>query len=162
MIREASIEDSSSIAEVIVESWQKAYDGIIKPEYPKTLEKEQFTRIFRNNIKDRKEIIFVYVEDQRIIGFISGKIIKEKYECQIVGLYVNSSYQGNGIGSKLLKKMKQYFYNEHCKELIVWTLEGARNNDFYLSREGIKKEKKKIKIGKYEYDGIAFKFVLGE
>ena len=53
MIRDATLVDVSSIAGIIVSVWQNAYEGIIDPNFPKSLSTERFNRIFYNNIRNR-------------------------------------------------------------------------------------------------------------
>jgi hypothetical protein len=44
--------------------------------------------------------------------------------------------------------------------MIIWTLLGAKNNDFYRKHGGIQKENKEIEIGTVKYSGIGFSFNL--
>ena len=145
MIREALITDSNQIADIIVKAWQNAYEGIIDPEYPKSMSVNKFIDIFSNNITLKTETVFVYEKDKKVIGFISGIIVKKEYDSEVIGLYIDPEFQGKGIGSKLLKKIKKYFSSNNCSSMIIWTLEGAKNNSFYEKHGGRKTEKKKLK-----------------
>ena len=159
MIRAATLSDVDQIAVVILKAWKEAYTGIIDPEYIKTMNKDKYVSIFKNNILNQKEIIHVYSK-KGVKGFISGKAGRGKYDCEIVGLYVDPENQGNGIGKLLFKKMLKEFAARGKRSLIVWTLDGADNNGFYINMGGVKKENKILKYGGKSYTGAGFKFDL--
>jgi len=160
MLREATINDVNAIAGIIVNSWQYAYEGIIDPNYPQTLSKEKFINIFNCNIQNNLEKIFVYEINSIVLGFISGKLKSGSYDSEVIGLYVHPDYKGKGIGSKLFKKIKSYFKKNNCKNIIIWTLINAKNNQFYKKHGGVAKEEKEIAIGNRNYSGIGFFFSL--
>ena len=101
----------------------------------------------------------MYEENNLIKGFVSGKK-NEKYDCEIVSIYVDPQYQNQGIGKKLLEHEKMYFKNTGCKKMIIWTIKGFQNNKFYEKNGGIIKEKKEIEYGNKKYPGIGFVFKL--
>ncbi len=161
MIREAKLDDSKIIAEIIVEAWRSAYIGIIDQNYADNLEVQRFIKIMTNNIQQKKEIIFVYEEDEIIKGFISGKLLDDdNYQCEIVGFYVLPKYQKSGIGRLLFQRMNEIFSKKNCQKMILWTLKGAKNNSFYEKNGGIISYEKIFKIGDKEYDGVGFSFNL--
>ena len=78
MLREATINDVSSIAEIIVKAWQAAYEGIIDPNYSQTLSKDKYVKIFNNNIWNNLEKIMVF-EILIIFIFVVLYSKEEKY-----------------------------------------------------------------------------------
>ncbi|WP_319562990.1 GNAT family N-acetyltransferase [Marispirochaeta sp.] len=161
MIREAKLDDAVVIAKIIVETWQNAYDGIIDQYYVDNLDVQRFLQIITNNIKLKKEIIFVYEENEIIKGFISGKFMDDdKHQCETVGFYVLPKYQQKGIGRILFKQMKKMFFERNCRKMILWTLKGAKNNSFYRNNGGVIADEKILKIGEKEYSGVGFSFNL--
>ncbi len=161
MIREAKLDDAVVIAKIIVETWQNAYDGIIDQYYVDNLEVQRFVQIMTNNIKLKKEIIFVYEENEITKGFISGNFSDEnKHKCEIVGFYVLPKFQQKGIGRILFKQMKKLFSERNCRKMILWTLKGAKNNSFYKNNGGVITDEKILKIGEKEYAGVRFSFTL--
>ena len=160
MIREAKLQDSEAIAEIIVETWKSAYTGIIDTNYTDNLDKRRFVQIMTNNLQQKKETIFIYEENEIVKGFISGKFIDNDYQCEIVGFYVLPKYQQIGIGSKLFQHMKKYFSEHNCHKIILWTLKGAKNNSFYENNGGKIAAEKILKIGDKEYAGVGFLFNL--
>jgi len=164
-IRAAVIKDAGSIAHIIVETWQTAYTGIVDSDFPPTMRTEAFTRIMEENIQQKKESIFVCTEERsknRLMGFISGQMkrAEEKYDAEVIGLYVLPEFQGRGIGRLLLERMKEYFRMQNCTNLLIWTLKGAHNNGFYTRQEGVSRESKTIDIGGKQYSAIGFVFNL--
>lgn len=160
MIRPAEVSDASSIAEVIVDTWQCAYSGIIDPAYPASLSKEKYTVIFQRLIKEKTEWVYVYETEKSVVGFISGKEYQGNYDSEVKGLYVLPSYQGKGIGHSLLCYAKEFLKSSDCSNFILWTLYGAQNNGFYEANGGVGLERKKLKIGSEEYPGIGYYFDL--
>ena len=160
MIREAELKDAESIAEIIVEAWKYAYTGIIDPDFSENMKTENFLSIMTDNINKKLETIFVYEEESLIKGFISGKLSDSKYDCETVGLYISPDYKQQGIGSKLLNRMKGFYKNKSCKTMIIWTLSGAENNIFYEKHGGKIMEKKELDIGNKSYQGAGFVFQL--
>lgn len=159
MIRRAILSDVNQIATVIMRAWEVAYTGIIDPEYIENMDKDRYVSIFKNNILKQEEIIFVY-DEKGVKGFISGKEHDGKYDCEIVGLYVNPENQGKGIGKLLFQKMKEEFRTRGKSSLIVWTIDKADNNGFYLKIGGVKRENKTLNYGGKSYTGVGFGFDL--
>jgi ribosomal protein S18 acetylase RimI-like enzyme len=159
MIRRATLSDVDQMAGVIMKAWKVAYTGIIGPKYIKNMNKDKFVSIFKKNIINQEEIIFVYYENG-LKGFISGKEHNGEYDCEIVGLYVDPENQGKGVGKQLFQKMKEEFITKGKSRLLVWTLENADNNGFYIKMGGVKKEDKKLSYGGKSYDGVGFSFDL--
>lgn len=160
MIRHATLKDVEAIATIITAAWKTAYKGIIDPDYADHLKIDKYRDIFTQNINDEKEIILVN-HDTIVNGFVSGVATAGQYDCEIVGLYVHPEYQHKGIGTALLKTMVDHFMIKGKKNLIIWTLNGAKNNLFYKQAGGIKKEDKKLVIGGKLYSGVGFHIQIG-
>ncbi len=160
MIRPAEVSDASSIAGVIVDTWQTAYTGLIDPSYPRSLSKAKYSIIFRGLIKEKAEWVFVYEADNSVVGFISGIEYQGDFDSEVKGLYVLPTYQGKGIGFSLLCYAKEYLKSSGCSNFILWTLYGAQNNGFYEANGGVGLKRKKLKIGSKEYPAIGYCFDL--
>lgn len=161
MIRAATVQDSRAIAEVIVETWQSAYTGIIDAEYLETLDVDRFVRIMRRNILGDLEKVFVWQEEEILLGFVSGREGEaDSHRCEIVGFYVLPRYQKKGVGRKLFQHMRHHFSERGYTEMSLWTLKGAKNNSFYARNGGTIAKEKMLKIGDMEYAGVCFSFSL--
>jgi len=185
MIRDAKVDDSKAIADIIISAWQHAYDGVIDPSHPGTMRADRYIGIMETNIMEGREKILVWEEDDTVVGFISGRFLnadpgpeagaasaqetgaafdiessRKAYEAEVVGLYIGPDFQGQGIGSRLLTEMKACFRRHGCCSLIIWTLLGARNNGFYRKHGGSPLEHKELEIGGTSYRGVGFVFNL--
>ncbi len=159
-IRPAKIEDADFMAGVLVAAWQNAYTGIVNADYPATLSRDKYSKMFAGIIEKHSQTVYVFEKNRSVYGFVSGRMEEGEYDCQIVGLYVSPEEQGNGIGSILLDKMTKHFKINNCRKMIVWTLLGAKNNSFYRKHGGAGKEFKEITIGSETYSGVGFVFDL--
>lgn len=135
---------------------------MVDPGYPGRLSVEKFTNIFKNIINENKETVFVCEVESKVLGFVSGILLQDKYCAEVKGLYVRPSNQGAGIGGRLLGYIHEFFVLAGCKNIIVWTLLGAKNNLFYKVKGGVPCEHKLLQIGGKQYDGVGFVFSLGE
>ena len=158
MIRKANDSDVHSIAYINSSVWQTSYKGVIDDDFLKKRTVESRINVFENIVKN--ENIYVFEENNIIKGFISGKIIREKYDCEIIGLYIGLEYQGKNIGTKLLEYMKEYYKNNGCENMIIWTIKNLRNNEFYKKHGGKIKEEKELEYEDRKYPGIGFVFEL--
>jgi len=160
MIRPAKASDADSIAKVIVDAWQEAYCGIIDPDYPGNLRLEKYAAIFKEIIQKQTEWVHVYEIENTLVGFVSEKPHEGKYDSEVKGLYILPDYQGKGIGTSLLSYAKEFLRSSGFTKLIIWTLLGASNNQFYEANGGVGLENKILKIGSKEYKGIGYCFDL--
>ena len=161
MIRNMKIEDSKAIASIISIAWKSAYVGIVDPDYSNNVDTKRLENIFRDNIINNKEIIFVN-DNNGIDGFVSGKMGIGVNDCEIVGLYVTPQQQGKGIGKRLFKRMEEEAKRNKKRKIVLWTLDNARNNGFYEKMKGKKVEHKELIIGNKEYSGVRFQFEIDE
>jgi ribosomal protein S18 acetylase RimI-like enzyme len=161
MIRKAINCDLESIAQINVSAWKINYKGIIDDDFIKTRTFEWVYKRWKesNWLEDNESITFVYEEDSFLKGYVSGKK-NEKYDCEIVSIYVDPQYQNQGIGKKLLNHEQEYFKGIGCKNMIVWTIKGFQNNIFYEKYGGVILEKREIELGNKKYPGIGFVFKL--
>jgi len=80
-------------------------------------------------VEDNEGKIFVAKENDKIIGFIAGIIMKfeenDKYSYvihkrgEVTELMVTNSLQAKGIGSKLLETMENYFKSVGCEYIQI-------------------------------------------
>jgi len=158
VIRKANDNDVESIAHINSTVWQISYKGAIDNNFIEKRTVEKCINIFRNVVKT--EDIYVFEESNVIKGFASGKTTNDKYDCEILALYVGLEHQGGKIGTKLLEHMKLYYKNKTCKDMVIWTIKGLRNNGFYKKHGGKIKEEKELELGDRKYPGIGFVFKL--
>ncbi len=104
---------------------KKDREEIVKIESNSGYHKTKFdmTDLINDLFEDKKNLVFVAIEDKKIVGYRSfyheGKIAGEGY------LGVSKNYQGKGIGKKLLEKSIIEAKNLGCN---VMKLEVRKNN----------------------------------
>ena len=107
------------------------------------LDKREFNKIFTTNISDSNIHYLVAVEGSLIIGFASLHIQKLLHHvgniAELQEIYVLPSLRGQGIGAKMLAKLKSIAKQNHCKNLEVsCNITRKKTHKFYI-REGLKK-----------------------
>lgn len=153
-IRRGTLDDSSGIAMVHLQTWQKSYRKFFPHEkldnYSLSESAQKWKTRIQSYVKER--IILLVAEDfqKRIIGFATGgpSGIYEKsgiavYECEVYAIYVLNEYQKKGIGSALIKEMTKYLLQSGWKSMIIWTLKESDYHRFYEKLGGIAQETKR-------------------
>lgn len=156
MIRKANVEDIVRIAEILVFNNRLNYYPIFK-DITYSFSKYNVLAValeYKNNIDN----IYVFTEEDIVKGFIQ---IKDK---EIKKLYVDSFFQGEGIGSRLINYAIDNFGVNHLwalekneKAICFYKKHGFVYNDEKKFEEGtneyllhlVKKEKKTVDIGDF-------------
>ena len=149
MIRKATLDDISEIARIHVETWKKAYSGIIVQEYLDALSierrKESWKKILNGNTET-----YVAVCEDGLAGWINFAPSRDEdgdgvYE--IYGLYVQPKSWGKGIGKRLMEKAENILLSEynHLGDVTLWVLEENHSSRAFYRKvgyepDGIKKE----------------------
>ena len=99
VIRKATEADVRQIAEILVEDWKRAYNGIMDSAYLDAMSVEQ-----RYPIELRLyQKYMVAADGQEILGYAWNEMIDdETADCEIVALYVRYDRRKSGIGRMLL------------------------------------------------------------
>ena len=125
-IRRAVLEDASSLANIIVESWRSAYSDLIpKDEIIKYLDKERRQQQFEKFIAD-EEIILIQTYDGIPAGLVfANKANDEQIEyCgSIYSIYILEEYWGKGLGTRLMDRVINILQDEGCKRVSLWVYE---------------------------------------
>ena len=162
MIRRAISNDLKRISEIASNAWKINYKGIIDDNFLQTRTVDNFNQRGMETkwLEDKKIDTFVLGENNSIKGFISGNEYNADNYCEIGRLYVDPEYQKQGIGTKLLEYMINYYKNNGYKKMIIWTIKGLPNNNFYRKFGNIMKEKKEYTYGDKKYTGLGFEIDL--
>ncbi|MBT2736203.1 GNAT family N-acetyltransferase [Bacillus sp. ISL-7] len=148
-IRKAVITDAKGIAKVHVDSWKTTYANIVPNEYLNNLIYEEREQIWINNIPDGG----VYVAENNkgeIIGFSSGGIERSgKYngfDGELYAIYILIEYQGQGIGTALVKPIIDEIKEMGLKSMLVLVIEDNSSRLFYEALGGKKIDTIKVEI----------------
>jgi ribosomal protein S18 acetylase RimI-like enzyme len=155
-IREAVQEDAEGIAKTHVASWQSAYRGILEDEYLKALKWQDRVAKWQGLIGKKDETIFVALEQDEIVGFVSGGK-SEEHGAELFSIYVLPQFQRRGIGEKLFHAFEGWVRQRGIDTFIVWVAKSSPYQAFYVKMNGkLTNLSKKQKFGNREIEIVAF------
>ncbi|PVE57020.1 N-acetyltransferase [Rhizobium rhizogenes] len=157
-IREASIDDASSLAALSIEVWIGTYlrNGVSKFFADYALSTFT-TQIFEAFIDDENEIVLVSDNSDGIDGFVrvtleSPAPIENGPETEIATLYVQPRHKGKGIGKRLLEEVSRLCIERQCDG--VWLTVNSENQDaiaFYQRLGFTRDGQTAFRIGEQSY-----------
>ena len=127
-LRRATTEDAAGIAQVHVDGWQRAHEGLVPEEYitcRSARGREEFWReALEVESPDRKP--WVALLDERIIGFASGGMARdheiERGTGEVYQLFVAPECWEKGIRSNLMAHVVRDLRKHDFDRAIFWIL----------------------------------------
>ncbi|MBS4174670.1 GNAT family N-acetyltransferase [Bacillus sp. FJAT-49736] len=123
-IRKMRLEDIPHIQKVAKISWDSTYEGII----PKSVQESFLKTAYNDEMMKRRyegSLIFVAEVEGEVIGFANFSRLKENGEAELGAVYLYPQFQGQGIGTALLKEginslgnVKELYINVEKDNLI--------------------------------------------
>ncbi|QAA32310.1 GNAT family N-acetyltransferase [Clostridium manihotivorum] len=141
MIRKAEVKDASRIAEILIFAKRTAYRKIFNNDQVSFNEMQVLDLAlgFRDN---KAELEGLYVYDDGIVkGLIKyGCLSKESNEnsIEIFELYVDTFFQGQGIGSKLIDDCLNQAKEKSTEQVFLWVLEKNYKARKFYENHGFK------------------------
>ncbi|MFQ5953272.1 MAG: GNAT family N-acetyltransferase [Candidatus Omnitrophota bacterium] len=129
-IKKADVADAEEILalqKLVFRAESNAYDHCAIPPLAQTL--ESITSKFRN------KVFLKAVNDGKIIGSI--RAFKEGETCYLEKLFIHPSFQGHGIGTKLMQRIEKYFVGK-VKRIQLSTDNNNKHNVQLYQRLGYK------------------------
>lgn len=162
LIRLNRLEDQEQMAHIKVDGWHNAYDNIVSSKYLNSLDYESQTERYIASFEEFKDLVLVAVKDDEILGYSCfNKNPSEKYDSELVSLYIKNDYLNKGIGSTLLKETAKLLHENNKHNMIIWCFkDNTSAQEFYKSLGGSIVEEKRVKIGDEKYDEVCFYFDL--
>ena len=105
MMRTAVISDAQQIAQVHIQSWRETYQNIIDQHMLDQLNLEEKTKTWQAVLVDPKQIVCVYEEHNKILGFACYFFSQDMISGELRALYLLNQIQGRG-GAKWLKQVE--------------------------------------------------------
>jgi ribosomal protein S18 acetylase RimI-like enzyme len=142
-IRRASRDDAAAIARVHVETWQSAYAGLLPDAMLAGMSDVRHAAMWSKTLADRSEQRGVFVaddEDAGVVGFGSCGPVRDTPEGldgteQRVGevylLYVETDFQNQGIGRRLLDALFRQLRADGFDTAVLWMLAENPTRFFY-------------------------------
>ena len=157
-VRRAEKDDVMSIAEILVEDWKIAYDGIIDRDFLDSM-----------NVNDRYQIEirrydkqFVATDGTDIYGYSwLEPSDDEAADCEVIALYVRYSERKNGIGRILMTHAFEYFRKLNKRRMIIWCLkDNLESRKFYEKMGGKEYRIATHKWGDKDYEIVSYLYDL--
>lgn len=143
IIRTATNNDINAIASVHLEGWQSTYKNIINQPYLDNLSYATYHTKWHDILsapKPKTVYLVAVNKDNAVIGFIAAGPTHTDlgYDAEIYALYLLPSYQGQGIGKRLLLQSAQQLQHHGLQSLYVCVLENNPAKNFYEKLGGQK------------------------
>lgn len=131
VFRKATIEDSTRIVEINIDSWKETYKNIFPNSFLLSLD-EKIDNSIKKCMKNIDEYI-VAVDDGVIVGFARFGANKKNYPdnfAEIYSIYLDSNYRFKKIGTGLISYSFELLKSkyEYC---IISTINSNSANEFY-------------------------------
>lgn len=141
MIRKAEVKDASRLAEILIFTKRTAYRQIFNNDNVSFNEMQVLDLAL--DFRDKEsELDDLYVYDDGIVkGLIKwGKVDKKDIEdsIEIFQLYIDTFFQGQGIGSILIKDCIEHAKKRSIKKIFLWVLEKNYNARKIYEKHGFK------------------------
>lgn len=134
-VRRAIIEDTSSLAHIIVESWRSAYSNLLpKDEIQRYLNVEIRKNQFEKYISQEEIVLIGYINDRPCgLVFASPENDEGVDRCgSIYSMYTIEEAWGKGLGKSLMDEVMIILKDEGCKRVLLWVYEeNPRARKFY-------------------------------
>lgn len=137
-IRNATLLDAKSIANIHVSSWQAAYKQLFPEKFLNSLSTTERMGLWEELISNGVVVLVLEI-DSDVVGFASVCHYRSSgalpSDGEISAIYLHPSYWRMGLGKELCKEALRSLSNEHFTDVFVWVLEeNANARDFYVSQ----------------------------
>ena len=160
MIRRATTDDSSRIADIQVFGWRNAYRGIVDDIILfKKLNIEKKSNAIRESIENNKEEILVFEEDEivkamMIIGKSRDDDMPGAFELWCI--YVDPMMMRSGIGSKMLAYCEREAKSRDISTNTLWVLSRNAIGRSFYEKNGYYADGKKQMIERLGVEEIRY------
>ena len=159
VIREATLEDSTEIARVQVDTWRTTYRGIVPQGFLDRMDYDVGAENWRNQLAGGSSRIYVSELDGTICGFISGGRLREPlfdFDGEIYAIYLAVDAQRRGCGRALMQQLAKKLLQDGLRGAAVWVLERNPACTFYKHLGGELLGQKVISIGGADLVEVAY------
>lgn len=134
MVRWATIEDATDLADVHVASWQKAYVGIFPEIYLDGLDRRARAVWWRRHIDEGAGVLVS--GPGRAVGFCTFGPGDDEGWGEIFAIYVHPEHWGEGHGHELLVAGEAALVEQGHEQALLWVLEGNERGRRFYERQG--------------------------
>ncbi|SHJ62641.1 putative acetyltransferase [Clostridium amylolyticum] len=141
MIRKAEVKDASRLAEILIFAKRTAYRQIFNNDNVSFNEMQVLDLALEfRDIESQLDDLYVY-DDGIVKGLIKwGKADNKGTEnnVEIFELYIDTFFQGQGIGSILIKDCIEHAKKQNIRQLFLWVLEKNYTARKFYEKYGFK------------------------
>jgi GNAT superfamily N-acetyltransferase len=141
-IRQAKIEDISSLARVHVKCWHETYTGLMPQSLLDGITVQAREAQWIRTLESPTMRVFVAELNDEVVGFTSLNSRASKDSAELFTLYVLKAHHRQGIGLKLWNAALEFLDTQNIKKLVLWVLENNPTRGFYEHLGGIETERK--------------------
>lgn len=160
LVREAQLEDATAIAEVHVETWRAAYQGLLPDDFLASLSEAGYADRWRRTLSEGTGRVYVAEDARKIVGFASGgpeRAGEDGFAGELYAIYVLQEAQGRGHGRRLVHAVATGLREAGFHDMIVWVLRDNRPaRDFYERLGGTYLRAQPITIGSTLLQEVAY------
>ena len=163
MIRQATLEDISAIAQVHVQSWQETYADVVYPHILAEQDVNKRLELWSQVLKLKNHIVLVAIDAGGIQGFIDVSLNEEKGIAKIMALYVLKAAQKKGLGKALFEQALQDVHPMQYPQILLNVYNQNPACQFYeymggqcIAEENASEEGENLKIFHYLWEREPF------
>jgi ribosomal protein S18 acetylase RimI-like enzyme len=134
LIRKATPQDASNIANVHIISWQETYRGIAPQHFLDSLNTGVRTTEWSSRLEKAECNAFVAILKGQLCGFIDGGLAHKKiedFDAEFYSVNVHPAMKGLGIGRLMMRRLAEALRAEGFRKAIVWVLADNSSRRFY-------------------------------
>ncbi|MBS7020550.1 MAG: aminotransferase class I/II-fold pyridoxal phosphate-dependent enzyme [Firmicutes bacterium] len=163
IIRKNELKDQAQMAKIKIDGWRTAHDKIVASKYLKTLDYDEQTQRYISSFEEYKDLVLVAVRNEEVLGYSCFHLKEDmnKYDSELVSLYIKKEEANRGIGSALLIETAKELLDQQKENMIIWCFSDNKNAiHFYEGLGGIHLETKYEKVGEEKHLKFGFYFDL--
>ncbi len=150
MIRKATIEDASRLAEIFIFAKRVTYRPIFKDDKV-SFDIMQVLPLAQSFIQNPKLLENMYVFDDEFVKALVN-ISFDEDKAEIKELYTDPFFQGQKIGGELFRFAQNLFKEKGYSEIVLWVLEKNKTARAFYEKSGFKKtDERELEEGTNEY-----------
>ncbi|TOG32901.1 GNAT family N-acetyltransferase [Vibrio parahaemolyticus] len=158
MFRYANESDIPKLVSLLHQAWTKDLFGLIEEESRELFTLGWFTERLKHDLVSFSHTVLVYELNEEICGYLCVRYNSNNSQFEIYSLYVDVVSQSQGVGTMLFYKAMELARTKNSNQMVVWTLLGAPNNQFYERQSPVRKLTRDIKILGMAYSGVGYLF----
>lgn len=163
-IRRANKDDAAEIANVHLNSWREAYEGILAKDFlddlPMTFKRRM--QMWKQVTDDERKIVFVAEGKMGIVGFSlfeAARDISMPGYIEIGAIYLLEKFKGKGVGATLLSLGMQESVKKGFSKAYCWVIDKNPTIEFYeRSGAAFNGMKKSVEIGGKAIEELVFEW----